>query len=293
MSDNPFEKLTKSMNELAETLENNADVIADRIRKKKQAQRLTNGEITEEQAFAEDVQFAKGEMISAYCTHCGAPIKMHEKLWTAFCRTCGHEVELDKARSGKYEASAIEQMDGKLLYELSIEKKYNRDALLRAAAKKGNVPANRDLALAAVFDEKYDEALKYARVGEKQSDPDCACCVLACNIGLEKVSNASSALDSLHRIKRNALHTDKAKELYKTIENVLEDAIEEQRAEARRRAAAESAAITEAVYRSMTEPKLESTIWTDWRNGEQLYRRSTDGKIVNGSGEEVSVAWWD
>ncbi len=293
MSANPFEKLTKSMNELAETLENNPDVIADRIRKKKQAQQLADGEITQEEAFAQDVQHAKGEMMSEYCTHCGAPIKMHQKLTCSYCRTCGHVIDLSDARSGKYDDTALAQMDDALIYKLSQEKKYHRAELLQAAAKKGNIPANRELALTAVFDEKYDEALKYARIGEKQGDPDCTCCVLACNIGKAKISNASSALDSLHRIKRNALHTDKAKELYKTVENVLEDAIQEQREDARRRAAAESASIADAVYRRMNEPKLESTIWSDFRTGEQLYRRSTDGKIVNGSGEEVSVAWWD
>lgn len=293
MSENPFEKLTKSMNELAQTLENNADVIADKIRKKKQAQQLASGEITSEEAFAQDVQFAKGEMLSFYCTHCGAPVKMHEKLSLSFCRTCGCKIALQDARSGKFEDGAIEQMDAELLYALSQEKKYNRDTLLHAAAKKGNVEANRDLALVAVFDENYDDALKYARVGEKQGDPDCACCVLACKLGKGKISDASEALDSLRKIGKGNLRTDKGKELYKNTEQVLEDFIEEQRENARRRAAAEQAAIAEAVYRRMTEPKLERTLWTDWRNGETLYRRSTDGKIVNGAGEEVSAAWWD
>ncbi len=293
MSDNPFEKLSKSMNELAETLENNADVIADRIRKNKQSQRLADGEITAEQAFAEDVQFAKGEMISAYCTYCGAPTKMHEKVSTAFCRTCGHEIALDNARSGKYEESAIAQMDSDLLYTLSQEKKYNRDALLHAAAKKGSIPANRDLALAAVFDEDYDEALPYAKFGKNNGDPDCSCCVLACEVCKKKPRRAEDALNTLHKIKKADLRTEKGKELYSMLENALEEYRQEQREDERRQKAAYDASIAEAVYRKMNEPKLERAIWTDWRNGEQLYRRSTDGKIVNGSGEEVSVAWWD
>lgn len=293
MSDNPFEKLTKSMNDLAETLENNADVIADKLRKKKQAQQLADGEITEQEAFAQDVQFAKGDMLSFYCTHCGAPIRMHQKLAASYCRTCGRLIELSDARSGKYEDTAIAQMDSELLYTLSQEKKFHRAELLQAAAKKGNVEANRDLALNAAFDEHYDEALKYARVGEKQGDPDCTCCVLACNIGKGKISDADGALDKLHRIKLNSLRTDKGKELYRATESALNDVIQEQREDARRRKAAEDAAIWESVYRNMNEPKLERAIWTDWRNGEQLYRRSTDGKIVNGSGEEVSAAWWD
>lgn len=36
----------------------------------------------------------------------------------------------------------------------------------------------------------------------------------------------------------------------------------------------------------------ESTVWSDFRTGEPLYR-TYDGKIVNAGGEEVSVAWWE
>ncbi len=293
MSDNPFEKLTKSMNQLAETLENNTDVIADRIRKKKQAQQLADGEITAEEAFAQDVQYAKGEMMSEYCTHCGASIRMHQKLTRSYCRTCGHEIELNNARSGKYEESAIAQMDSDLLYTLSQVKKYNRDTLLRAAAKKGSIPANRDLALAAVFDEEYDEALPYAKFGKKNGDPECSCCVLACEVCKKKPRRAEDALNTLHKIKKADLRTEKGKELYSMLENALEEYRQEQREDERRQKAAYHASIAEAVYRRMNEPKLESAIWRDFRTGEQLYRRSTDGKIVNGSGQEVSSAWWE
>lgn len=293
MSDNPFEKLTKSMNELAETLESNTDVIADKLRKKKQAQQLADGEITEEDAFAQDVQYAKGDMTAEYCTHCGAPIRIHQKLYSSYCRTCGHVIDHAHARSGKYEPSALAQMDDKLLYKLSQEKKFHRAELLEAAAKKGSIPANRELALNFALDEDYDKALKYARVGEKQHDPDCVCCVLACEVGKRKPRSGEEALGRLHKIKKSSLHTEKGKELYSLLESALQEFCQEQRDDARRRAAAESAAITDAVWRKMNEPKLESAIWHDFRTGEQLYRRSTDGKIVNGSGEEVSCAWWE
>ncbi len=293
MSDNPFEKLNQSLNDLAQTLENNADVIADKIRKKKQAQQLADGTITQEEAFAQDVQFAKGEMKDFYCTHCGAPIRMHEKLTASYCRTCGCSVEIADARSGKYDDTAVAQMDGALLYQLSQEKKYHRDTLLHAAAKKGHLEANRDLALVSVFEQEYDDAIQYARVGEKQNDPDCVCCILACKIGKGKVSDAEDALEKLQKIGKKNLRTEKGKELYEITETTLQNHIAEQRENARQRAAAEQAAIAASVYRSISEPTLEPTLWSDWRNGETLYRRSTDGKIVNGAGEEVSAAWWD
>ena len=44
-------------------------------------------------------------------------------------------------------------------------------------------------------------------------------------------------------------------------------------------------------YSYTPEPQRETTIWSDWRTGEPLYREGD--KIVNGKGEEVSVAWWD
>ncbi len=293
MSDNPFEKLNQSLNDLAQTLENNADVIADKIRKKKQAQQLADGSITQEDAFAQDVQFAKGEMKSFYCTHCGSPIRIHEKLSTSFCRICGYAVEIANARSGKFDDTAIAQMDGALLYQLSKEKRYHRETLLHAAAKKGHLEANRDLALASAFEYEYDDAINYARVGEKQNDPDCMCCMLACKIGKGKADNAEDLLAKLRKIGNKNLHTEKGKELYKITETVLQDRIAEQREIQRQRDAAQQASIVASVCRSINEPKLEPTIWSDWRNGESLYRRSTDGKIVNGAGEEVSVAWWD
>lgn len=295
MSENAFESLAKSLNELSETIETNADAITENIRKKKQAQQLAGGKITAEEAFSQDVQFARGEMLDLYCTHCGEKIRMHEKVSSAICRICGHEVQFADAKSGKFESSALSRMNGKLLYKLAGEKKYHRDELLRAAATHGNVEANRDLALKAVTEQNFEEALKYAQVGEKHVDPDCRCCVIVCKIGLEKYSDAEDALSALRKIKRDSLKTEKGKELYDLAIKTTEEFIRKKREAEEERRRATSIYVpsySSSTYSYTPTPTLESTIWSDWRTGEPLYRNS-DGKIVNGSGEEVSVAWWD
>lgn len=296
MSENAWLEWAKPINEMTESLENNADALTNRIRKATQEKLLANGEITQEEAFAEDVQFAQGEMLSEYCTYCGAPIRLHSKINTIVCRTCGHQVDRADAKNGKYEKTALAQMDADLIYQLSSQKKTRKNELLNAAAAKGNIKANRELALKYVLDEDYDTARPYAEFGKKHGDADSACCLLACQVCTKKPDDANDGLTVLHGINQSAL-TENGKKLYALLEDALEEYAQEQREYQRNlaaaRAAAEHAAIADAAYRRMTEPQLESTIWSDWRNGEQLYRRSTDGKIVNGAGEEVSVAWWD
>ncbi len=260
---NGFEEFAKAAKNLAKALDDRQEDLADALRSKIQEKQLETGEKTSEEVFAENVEYAQGNMISLFCSVCGNRISLHEKLSEGYCEFCGEKIALKAALRGEMEKTAIENISGKDLYELATKSGSPRIELVEAAAKKGCVEANRMMAY-HYLEENNEKALTFAQAGAKQGDIDCQGYEIALKGILGKITDAAGAINKLDEYRKKGFATKEAKNVCEktreTLQIVLNDFRERERSAERERAAREEAEFYRRRLREEEEKrkKLES-----------------------------------
>ena len=207
---NGFEEFAKAAKELARTLDDRQEDLADTLRSRVQEKQIASGEKTAEEVFAENAEFAKGNMVSLFCSVCGNKISLHEKLSEGYCEFCGEKIALKAALRGEIEKTAIENIDGKDLYELATKGSSPNMELVEAAAKKGSVEANRMIAYHYIEDDAA-KALAFAQAGAKLDDIDCKCYEIVAKGSLGKITDIDGSIKKLHEYKKKGFATKEAK----------------------------------------------------------------------------------
>ncbi len=185
MSDNPFDSFNAALKNLASAINENKETLANRLANKEPGIPSFNG-----QAFAKNVDAAKGSMVSCFCTVCGNKISIHEKMKAGYCEYCGEKIELAPALRGKFQKTALKNINCKDLFEVGEQN--NDFDLIKLAAEKGSVDAMRRLAYEYI-DDDTETSLQYAQMGKKRNDIDCEFFVIAAKLVLKKYSDKEIA----------------------------------------------------------------------------------------------------
>ena len=247
-----FDSLANAIKELTKTIEDNQNNLSDRLQQKALEQKVASGELTEEQAFDKWVELSKGDMISCFCTHCGNRISLHEKIDNGFCEFCGELVTVQEALRGNFSDIAIENIDGKDLFAIATSKSTVNMELVKHAAKKSDVNANRLLAYNCVQDGDYEAAYDYAKVGADKTDADSKVYLMLSAVCTQR-KDAKKALSELKCISPDNLHTEEAKKVrIVAIEMITEQLARQERE--RRRAEEEERLRRQAILNSITLP---------------------------------------
>ena len=233
MSENAFEKLKNSINGLTESIEKNQQALSEKIYQNKLDARLENGEITQDEAFAEKVDFVKGEMIPFYCTSCGGKIKIHEKTEYTYCPLCGEKVSTYECQKGNFAADAIERVDAKVLYDFGVKAKPNKTDLIKAAAKKGHRDALIYVACEEIDGGNHEKALEYASRANETQNGDALCLIAICRAVLK--GEFEEALDSIAKARKLGIKNSYAKRVCDNAEPHIHETLAEIKEEERRR----------------------------------------------------------
>lgn len=222
-----FGELANAITSLTDTINRNNQALSEKIHNNKLDQKLAAGEISEEEAFADRVDFVKGKMITCYCAACGRSISLHEKMSYGYCQHCGEKVEKYDCESGNFSKEALKHVPADLLYELGALKTRKRDDLIEAAAEKGHCEANIYLAVKHIKNGDYITALKYGKSANKNANGDALCIIAVCEI----VNDATfdEAEKKLEKAIKLGISNPDVKIIYDTVQSKINDFYEEQR----------------------------------------------------------------
>lgn len=142
--------------------------------------------LTESEDFSRKAEEAKGGKTNCYCTCCGHPISLHEKMPGGYCDNCGEYVTLRAALNCELSAEAIIRLDMFHLYKLE-----NRFGVLppagelKKAADSGYIPACNLLAYHYFMLKDYNNCYFYSEKSIQAKDGDGAFYFAAssCRIG--------------------------------------------------------------------------------------------------------------
>lgn len=252
---NTFEEFAKAAKKLATTLDDRQEDLAEALRSKVQQQQIASGEKTSEDVFAENADFAKGNMVSVFCSVCGNKISLHEKFSEGYCEFCGEKIALRAALRGEISKTAIQNMSGKDLYELATKSSSPNMELVEEAAKKDYVAAARMMAY-HYLEEDNEKALTFAKIGVKQGDIDCKGYEIVLKGTLGKITDPASAIEKLDEYRKKGFATKEAKHVCEKSREIFADVLEdfrEREREERARKAREEAEFIESYRRRMRE----------------------------------------
>lgn len=221
-----FGELANAITSLTETINKNNQALSEKIHNNNLDQKLAAGEISEEEAFADRVDFVKGKMTPCYCAACGRSIFLHEKMSHGYCQFCGDKVEKYDCESGNFSKEALKHVPADLLYELGALKTRKRDDLVEAAAEKGHRDANILLAVKHIKNGDYKTALKYGKSANKKENGDALCIIAVCEI----VNDATidEAEKKLEKAMKLGISNPDVKLIYETTQSKINDYHEEQ-----------------------------------------------------------------
>lgn len=220
-----------------------------------------------------------------YCPACGTAIELHEHMASGYCLACGDKVLLDDAQNNRFSRDLLENADGDTLYAAATQGGAMNPVLMKAAAVKKHIAACVEYGHYLIGNDEAAKAKPYVKIASDAGNADGMFLYASTQVSTG-YATTESQLKSLLKLVQKAHTSGKCSYDCTEVLSVLKDMLEE----------LQKPKYTPSSYSlssssSYPPPTRETTIWTDWRTGEPLYREN--GKIVNGSGEEVSVAWWD
>ena len=175
--------------------------------------------LTECENFSREAENAKGKKANCYCTSCGHPLSLHEKMDGGYCEKCGDYITLKSALNCEFTEDAIIRIDMCQLYR--TEKRFGAlppVSELKKAADRGYVPACNLLAYHYFMLKDYDNSYHYSEKGIQAKDGDGAFFFAAsCSRSgeLSTAKNFSDTLDVMETAKNDlGLRMPQSEELY-------------------------------------------------------------------------------